>query len=74
MLPINAGSVMDDADVTIEVVLTAKVVYRGVRVEAKTGPTDYESARAALLDIISEAKKGIDRAAEKAEADRKAGV
>jgi hypothetical protein len=64
-----------DVDITIEYVVTARFVYRGVSVQLKTGPVeDREAARIALLDLVAEAQRGIDDAAEKAEANRQAGV
>lgn len=64
-----------DVDINIEVVLTARLVYRGVTVEVKTEPTgDYESAEAKLLKLMHDTKRAIDYAAEKAEADREAGI
>ena len=64
-----------DLDVTIEYILTAKFLYRDVKVELKTGPVeDYESAKTVLLELVREAKRGIDDAAQKAEADRATGV
>jgi hypothetical protein len=67
--------VISDISVTIEYNLTARFVYKGVSVQLKTGPvTDYESAKIDLLDLVKEAKRGIDDAAAKAEVDRQAGI
>jgi hypothetical protein len=64
-----------DVDVTIEYILTARFIYRGVSVQLKTGPVEnYEAARIVLVELVGEAKRGIDDAAEKAEADRQAGL
>jgi hypothetical protein len=60
---------ISDISVTIEYSLTAKFVYKGVSVQLKTGPVaDYESAKIGLLELVNEAKRGIDDAAAKAEA------
>jgi len=64
-----------DIEITIEVTLTARVLYRGVTVEVKTEPTsDYESARVKLIKLMRDTKRAIDYAAEKGEADRQAGI
>ena len=64
-----------DIDVTIEYIVTARFVYRGVSVQLKTGPVaDREAARIVLMELVAEATRGIDDAASKAEADRQAGI
>ena len=72
---LGARKMTHNVEIEIEYVITAKFVYRGVSVQVKTQAIKgYDSARSQLVAFVAEAKRGIDDAAEKAEADRQAGI
>jgi hypothetical protein len=63
------------AEIAVEVVLTARLNYRGIMIELKTDPGTYEQCRIKLLALVKEMKEAIDYAAKiQAEPSGQAGI